>query len=348
MLVLGGVGACTLALAEVVLRSRPSDVIPDEWARRIVQVSGADVAYFWHGKLHLVNQWGYRWLLPLAPKGTRPRIAALGDSLTYGYGVAADEAWPAVLEALTGYEVLNFGRSGASSEDVVSNARALLEPVECIHSSMPPELAAHAPPMPSRKCLPFGHVDPDRLLYAVCLNDLLPSGIGERSAPNNACTRRFRVCKLAGDAFYRATAPTFEEDVRQRGSLARFARDVRELDRLARSHGLPPVLAMVVSQSPGVHTDLIDAIESTLRDAGLDVIPSARYTRGHEGENWTVSRWEGHPNAAAERRFAETFAAALAAPPTQPTPGVSAGAAEADGGSHQTSGDAVLQPASPP
>ncbi|RKY21889.1 MAG: hypothetical protein DRQ55_02905 [Planctomycetota bacterium] len=66
------------------------------------------------------------------------RLAVLGDSTTYGWGVDSEQTWSAVLGRLLdrradGYvnEVLNFGVSGYSSQDeaVVLEARALpLEP----------------------------------------------------------------------------------------------------------------------------------------------------------------------------------------------------------------------------
>ncbi|MCC6488912.1 MAG: arylesterase [Candidatus Hydrogenedentes bacterium] len=39
-------------------------------------------------------------------------IVAFGDSITYGYGVKASEAFPAVLGELLGAEVINAGQSG--------------------------------------------------------------------------------------------------------------------------------------------------------------------------------------------------------------------------------------------
>jgi lysophospholipase L1-like esterase len=40
------------------------------------------------------------------------KIIAIGDSCTYGQGVRASEAWPAVLERLTGHDVRNAGVCG--------------------------------------------------------------------------------------------------------------------------------------------------------------------------------------------------------------------------------------------
>lgn len=52
------------------------------------------------------------------PPGTR-RIAVLGDSFAFGYGVEGDAAWPAVLERLLppGDEVLDSGVGGHSTQD---------------------------------------------------------------------------------------------------------------------------------------------------------------------------------------------------------------------------------------
>ncbi len=56
-----------------------------------------------------------------APK----RIVVIGDSLTEGFGVAKDKAWPALLESKLNadgksYEVVNAGISGSTSASAVS------------------------------------------------------------------------------------------------------------------------------------------------------------------------------------------------------------------------------------
>jgi lysophospholipase L1-like esterase len=49
------------------------------------------------------------------PEPVAPRIACLGDSTTFGWGVREEEAWPALLGEQLGVEVLNAGVPGYSS-----------------------------------------------------------------------------------------------------------------------------------------------------------------------------------------------------------------------------------------
>jgi acyl-CoA thioesterase I len=56
-------------------------------------------------------------VLPVPARGTERVVVTLGDSLTAGLGVAADEAWPALIESRLrregyAYRVLNAGVSG--------------------------------------------------------------------------------------------------------------------------------------------------------------------------------------------------------------------------------------------
>ncbi len=54
-------------------------------------------------------------------------VLALGDSLTEGYGVKPEEAWPALLASRTGWVMINGGVSGDTSGAALQRLPALLE-----------------------------------------------------------------------------------------------------------------------------------------------------------------------------------------------------------------------------
>lgn len=54
-------------------------------------------------------------------------VLALGDSLTSGVGAAANTAYPAVLQELTGWQVVNGGVSGDTTAQALSRLPALLQ-----------------------------------------------------------------------------------------------------------------------------------------------------------------------------------------------------------------------------
>lgn len=59
-----------------------------------------------------------------APTGTYlpagSKVVAVGDSLTYGYGASTESAYPQVLAALTGWQVINAGTNGDTSAEVLA------------------------------------------------------------------------------------------------------------------------------------------------------------------------------------------------------------------------------------
>ena len=58
---------------------------------------------------------------------SEPWVLALGCSTTFGWGVAANEAWPDQLQAMLGVEVVNAGIPGHSTHQGLRFAEALIE-----------------------------------------------------------------------------------------------------------------------------------------------------------------------------------------------------------------------------
>ncbi|MBL8330835.1 MAG: arylesterase [Rubrivivax sp.] len=54
-------------------------------------------------------------------------VLALGDSLTYGTGAAPEDAWPAVLAGLTGWQLINAGVPGDTSAQALARLPGLLQ-----------------------------------------------------------------------------------------------------------------------------------------------------------------------------------------------------------------------------
>ena len=59
-----------------------------------------------------------------SPEGST--VLALGDSLTFGYGANPGESYPAQLQKLTGWNIVNGGVSGDTSAQALSRLPALL------------------------------------------------------------------------------------------------------------------------------------------------------------------------------------------------------------------------------
>ena len=51
-------------------------------------------------------------------------VIALGDSLTYGYGVSTDTAYPTVLAELSAWNIINAGVNGDTSADVLQRIQS--------------------------------------------------------------------------------------------------------------------------------------------------------------------------------------------------------------------------------
>jgi lysophospholipase L1-like esterase len=286
--------------------------MPDAWKFRETTVPGAARAFYWHGILHFLNGDRFRWSRPFPPKREDTyRVMVVGDSLTYGSGIAEQsrfsnlvERW---LEGSFSLELINLGSPGHQSEDVL----AVVE-----------------------KYLPV--LRPNLVLYAVCLNDFLPSNARPYpdhpaypfplpEAVENWLVAHTRLGALVNDAYDTTLRRLhlrmdFYDDILAdfSGYQQRFARDVKRMNEAVKAANLPPLLAMVIDQAPiyeGRGYRIARIAENFLGKAGADVIPSEAFYRAQSGRDFSISRWEGHPNEEANWIWAEMIADVLRARP---------------------------------
>jgi lysophospholipase L1-like esterase len=265
-----------------------------EWDRREIQVPGAYRAAYWQGALHVYNSDGLRMIgLPPPKDPSSFRILVLGDSLTYGHGIEERFTYSRQLERLLRrrwrVEVVNAGVDGAQSEDIVRVGRRLVPQMQ-----------------------------PDLVIYGVCLNDFLPSGLSEYDGSFHLpvfIQTRTRIGPVAelliSNALRRSgLARDFFDDILHGipQYRDRFAHDVADLNRLVQTHEIPPVIALVLDQFPevgGRGENIARLAEQALAAAGMSVLNTDDYyQRFSEMSPMRVSRWEGHPNEEANAVWA--------------------------------------------
>jgi hypothetical protein len=119
--------------------------MPEAWKLRPAQVAGAWGANYWQGVLQVYNTDYMRWARPFPEKRADTyRVMIVGDSLTYGDGLAEEWRFSNLLDQWMSQkfriEFLNLGRDGYQSADVLGAIQ---------------------------KYLPI--LKPDLVIYAVCL-----------------------------------------------------------------------------------------------------------------------------------------------------------------------------------
>ncbi len=291
----------------VTARGKPL-VIPESWKQRRVEISGAEKAYYWHDTLHVRDKNRFRRTTPFPDKKADTfRIMVVGDSLTFGIGI--DERWTysSVIERRLqkdfNIEVLDLGISGWNSEDILG-----------VVEVWTPKL------------------NPDLIIYGVCLNDFLPANEKEEvydtayalPLPRDISDLFTQKTLLGAFLTDRYDALLRQWDFRKdffdgiladmENHQASFANDVAEMNAIVKSHGLPPIIGMVLHQQPkyeGRDYRLTRIAEEAMLRAGFTVIPTEDYFRRYNNYNFAVSRWEGHPNEEANQIFSTMLEARL-------------------------------------
>lgn len=296
----GALQAAGAAASPLPKETRPT--IPEEWKLRPAPGDGASGVqrFYWHDRVHVFNQDRMRFEGDFAARTSGVfRIMVVGGSLTYGYGIAVEDTYCSVLEREPNKthraEVLNLGVCGLQSRRICKVVKE------------------HLP-----------RLEPDLVVYGVCINDFLPDYTRQYQSRPNAfelplpCKEVFLSRTLTGEflskrydelLMWLQLRPDFLTDILAdfQGTQQRFSRDVREMNTLVQGRGLPPVMAMVLMQNmdtDGKEYRIARVAEGHLSSAGMNVVPST-YVRQHDGEHLKVSPWEGHPNAEANAIFAE-------------------------------------------
>jgi hypothetical protein len=236
-----------------------------------------------------------RWSGPIPPKQDDTyRVMVVGDSLTYGDGLAEDRRFSNLLGQWLDkdykIEFINLGHDGYQSEDVLATIKKY-----------------------------FPTIKPNLVFYAVCQNDFLPSAVGQYNPdgypfPLPPAVKSFLIAHTYAGAFLNELYDSalrrlhlradFFDDILKNFSdyQTRFGRDVAEMNQLVTSAGLPPIVAMVLDQFPsyGGRGHKITLIaEDLLNKAGAEVIPTENYYRKFNNRAMKISKWEGHPDEVA-------------------------------------------------
>ena len=268
--------------------------LPREWERREVQVAGAYRAAYWQGVLHVYNSDWMRMIGSPPPKDPSSfRVLVLGDSLTYGDGIEERFTYSRQLERLLRrkwrVDIVNAGFDGAQSEDIVRVARRMIPQTQ-----------------------------PDLVIYGVCLNDFLPSGMAQYDGSvrlPDFIRARMRIGPVAellmSNALIRlGKGQDYFDDILHYipEYRSRFSRDVAELEQIVRADGLPPVIALVLDQLPeegGRGQGIASLAEEALAAAGMTVLSTDDYYHRFSGvPSLRVSKWEGHPSEEAHAIWA--------------------------------------------
>ena len=312
-----------LAVAEVAFRWHKRRTFDDkfpEWTENLVVVPGPQVFAFkphatgvFPGSVDMKRTFPYRTNAhglrdrdrPAKAPGTT-RVLVIGDSYTWGYAVAEDEAYPQVAERLLrergrpDIEVIN----GAIPDYNSRQERQLLEQLIPLYA-------------------------PDQVFLAYVVNDAEPS----TAMPNNPeeTYRHSRSWFLTEAAerlnrkvFRRRLLPSAKDNVGssyldgfEEGSVKwRDSREaIRQMRDLCAAAGIP--FTVLILPDVTQHLDdryawqtIHEAVARWSAELNIPVFDLLALFRGENQQTLQVP-WDGHPNAEAHRRMAEFLAARI-------------------------------------
>ena len=257
-----------------------------------------------------VNQWGLRGpdYPPEKPAGTY-RIALLGPSHIMGSGVADDETISVLLnEKLAAtdsapgirFEVLNFGVAAYSLTQQLAmlDTRAVnFQPDVVVITDSPwlkePVVSHLLGVAAARTAVPYPGLDS------------IVTRSGVRAVADSGYAIPFQFVRTGmAQAGVKTRMPWTEADRRLRVRADTIVdRTLREIARVARSHGAVPVfLALdVVVDSPSADEQAL----RSARSAGFLVFNLLDIWQGHDKPSLRIAPWDEHPNVAGNRLVAD-------------------------------------------
>ena len=264
--------------------------------------AGALTTRKWFARHEKLNSLGWRDReFDLATQPGRTRVVFVGDSFTWGYGVAdPDDRYPDVVRTelarahVGRFDVWNVARIGAATGEELAIVREMLSSCAV-----------------DRVVLGYSPND---------VQDLLPPGIGDRASWTTAeegtlRARSFLLDHLAvrlagGDA--RGAAEYFDAIGDMHATPESFAPQTarfHELVRLCSDHGarLDVIVFPLLShwEEPYPYDALHERVAGAWREAGVEVVDLRDAWRGHSRADLRVNALDHHPNERAHRLVAE-------------------------------------------
>lgn len=245
----------------------------------------------------------------------RPRVLVLGDSMSFGEGVGAEDSWPAVVEHALGVRVYDGGVPGYSSPQMRARMARLLP-------ALRPDLVlvALSPHWDQQRCAePFvyksgfivaqGYADKLHLLGGnLYVADVRWPVIGPVTAWAKRVSHLARLAlpavRAAGGAIARAAHGSKNGDAA--GDVSASAATLVGLRGDAAVAGVPLLVVLLDSRGPQYVADR-DALLAALRRRNVPVVALDDLLRG---ESWRDLRYprDGHWNVDGHREVGRALA----------------------------------------
>lgn len=274
---------------------------PQNYKYQTAKIAGATHAFYWHQKLHVFNKDLLRYTTDTFP-AKKPgilRIIVIGDSHAYGYGIAAEDTYPSVIEKELKknfqVEVINLGIPGAQPHTYLEL------------------LTKYIPTLQS-----------DLVINGITLNDFMPPGKDPYASDDTLLfplPRKFKLFmidktelgKLFNEKynvllFKLGLRNDYLSDIIRGKYQKQYAQAVKKINDYVLANNLPPVIAFVTDQQPdlkGKNWQVTQITEKILKEAGFQVISSEDYYTKYNGQVFFVSPEEHHPNEEDNKIFAQ-------------------------------------------